>query len=561
MRFFFIILFLLPLISFSQTKDYKTYDKASSYFQAGKLEKSKKLSLRLIQDNSDWDYPHLLLASIYEEQGEIDLSVNHLLNVYLKDNPNYTNGIEKIAKLFYNNGRYSKSIYYFEKLLEIDSTFLAKDISLSEFKNIYGNPVYKLSVDKILQNCNFAIKAIEEPVSFDSYNMGENINSSFAEYLPAISVNNKLFFITRRLEYEDGYSNEEFFISKRDNDGNWSGAFRLNAPINTSGNEGAISLSANGMLLVFTACERRNGYGDCDLYFSYKFEDWSNPVNIGENINSKKSDKQPSLSPDGKYLYFVSNRKGGYGGLDIWKTEITYTKNGKIRFMKPVNLGPTINTRYDEMSPFIHTDNLTLYFASNGHVGMGNYDLLLSRRVTSQSNWCNPINLGYPINTYRTENSLIVASDGNTAYYASDKSGFGKEDIFQFDLPKNLQAEPLVDLEMDIITNKAGEEVILKNVSFASNSYALEESSFAELNKLITYLQKNPNFQIEIQGHTDNVGNETDNQILSQQRAKVVFEYISAKVENKLTYKGFGESQPLGEDRMRNRRTSFVIID
>ena len=560
MRFFFIILFLLPLISFSQTKDYKNYDKASSYFQAGKLEKSKKLSLRLIQDNSDWDYPHLLLASIYEEQGEIDLSVNHLLNVYLKDNPNYTNGIEKIAKLFYNNGRYSKSIYYFEKLLEIDSTFLAKDISLSEFKNIYGNPVYKLSVDKILQNCNFAIKAIEEPVSFDSYNMGENINSSFAEYLPAISVNNKLFFITRRLEYEDGYSNEEFFISKRDNDGNWSGAFRLNAPINTSGNEGAISLSANGMLLVFTACERRNGYGDCDLYFSYKFEDWSNPVNIGENINSKKSDKQPSLSADGKYLYFVSNRKGGYGGLDIWKTEITYTKNGQIRFMKPVNLGSTINTRYDEMSPFIHTDNLTLYFASNGHVGMGNYDLLLSRRVTSQSNWCNPINLGYPINTYRTENSLIVASDGNTAYYASDKSGFGKEDIFQFDLPKNLQAEPLVDLEMDIITNKAGEEVILKNVSFASNSYALEESSFAELNKLITYLQKNPNFQIEIQGHTDNVGNETDNQILSQQRAKVVFEYISAKVENKLTYKGFGESQLLGTDKEKNRRTSFVTI-
>ena len=560
MRFFFIILFLFPLISFSQTKDYKTYDKASSYFQAGKLEKSKKLSLRLIQDNSDWDYPHLLLASIYEEQGEIDLSVNHLLNVYLKDNPNYTNGIEKIAKLFYNNGRYSKSIYYFEKLLETDSTFLAKDISLSEFKNIYGNPVYKLSVDKILQNCNFAIKAIEEPVSFESYNMGENINSSFAEYLPAISVNNKLFFITRRLEYEDGYSNEEFFISKRDNDGSWSGAFRLNAPINTSGNEGAISLSANGMLLVFTACERRNGYGDCDLYFSYKIEDWSNPVNIGENINSKKSDKQPSLSADGKYLYFVSNRKGGYGGLDIWKTEITYTKNGQIRFMKPVNLGPTINTRYDEMSPFIHTDNLTLYFASNGHVGMGNYDLFLSRRVTSQGNWCNPINLGYPINTYRTENSLIVASDGNTAYYASDKSGFGKEDIFQFDLPRNLQAEPLVDLEMDIITNKSGEEVILKNVIFASNSYALEESSFLELNKLITYLQKNPNFHIEIQGHTDSVGNETDNQILSQQRAKVVFEYISAKVENKLTYKGFGESQPLGADKEKNRRTSFVTI-
>ena len=114
---------------------------------------------------------------------------------------------------------------------------------------------------------------------------------------------------------------------------------------------------------------------------------------------------------------------------------------------------------------------------------------------------------------------------------------------------------------MDIITKKSGEEVVLKNVSFESNSYALEQSSFAELDKLIAYLIKNPNLMIEIQGHTDNVGNEKDNQVLSQQRAKVVFEYISAKVENNLTYKGFGESQPLGDNRRINRRTSFVIID
>ena len=169
--------------------------------------------------------------------------------------------------------------------------------------------------------------------------------------------------------------------------------------------------------------------------------------------------------------------------------------------------------------------------------------------------------MGYPINTHNSENSLIVSSDGKTAYYTSDISGFGKEDIFQFELPENLQAEPLADLELDIITNKAGEEVILKNVSFESNSFALEESSFAELDNLIAYLQKNPNLQIEIQGHTDNVGDETDNQILSQQRAKVVFEYLSAKVENNLTYKGLGESQPLGENKEENRRTSFVIIN
>jgi len=168
--------------------------------------------------------------------------------------------------------------------------------------------------------------------------------------------------------------------------------------------------------------------------------------------------------------------------------------------------------------------------------------------------------MGYPINTFNTENSLIVANDGKTAYYASDKSGFGKEDIFRFELPKNLRAEPLADLEMDIITKKVGEEVILRNVSFASNSYTLEERSFVELEKLISYLKKNPGLQIEIQGHTDDVGNDIENQILSEQRANVVFEYLSLKVNNTLRYKGFGESQPLAKDREKNRRTSFIII-
>jgi outer membrane protein OmpA-like peptidoglycan-associated protein len=277
--------------------------------------------------------------------------------------------------------------------------------------------------------------------------------------------------------------------------------------------------------------------------------------NAGKSINTKYWESQGCFSPDGKYLYFVSNRPGGFGGKDIWRSEIT-----QKGFLPAVNLGDTINTKYDEMSPFVHPDNLTFYFSSDGQTGFGDYDLFVSRRSNTAQEWELPKNMGFPINTHNTENSLIVAANGKTAYYASDASGFGKEDIFQFELPENLQAEPLAELEMDIITQKAGEEVILKNVSFASNSYALEQSSFAELDKLIAYLKKNPNLQIEIQGHTDDIGSEIDNLILSQERAKVVFEYLSAKLNNKLTYKGFGESQPLGLDKEKNRRTSFVIF-
>ena len=233
--------------------------------------------------------------------------------------------------------------------------------------------------------------------------------------------------------------------------------------------------------------------------------------------------------------------------------------------MPSENLGNSINTNQIEMSPFLHPDNLTLYFASDGHIGMGDDDLFVSRRINAQQRWNIPKNMGYPINTHHAENSLIVANDGKTAYYTSDISGFGKEDVFQFDLPASLQAEPLEGLELEIITQQVGEEVVLRNVSFSSNSYELEEISFVELDKLISYLQKNPNLQIEIQGHTDDVGDEIDNQILSEKRAKVVFYYLSRKVENSLTYRGFGETKPLvlnenANGRMINRRTSFVII-
>ena len=192
-----IFLFIfIPTIVFSQKKDYKTYDKAIRFFNEGNNEKAKKLSLRLIEKNFDWDDPHLLLASIYAEEGEVDLSATYLLNVYDENNPKDIYGIEKIAKWFYNNGRYHQSIYYFKKLLNLDSTLAIKNIYLSEARNRYGYPVYKLSVQKILQNCHFAIKSIKQPVSFNPYNMGEHINSSFAEYLPAISTRNNLFFIT-----------------------------------------------------------------------------------------------------------------------------------------------------------------------------------------------------------------------------------------------------------------------------------------------------------------------------------------------------------------------------
>ncbi|MBT5750552.1 MAG: OmpA family protein [Flavobacteriales bacterium] len=393
--------------------------------------------------------------------------------------------------------------------------------------------------------------AIHKPVAFSPENLGEQINTEMEEYLPALSIEGNTLVFTKRIVEKDYAPQEDFYISTRNEQGIWQEAIPYPGAINTAKNEGAFSFSADKEIVVYTACNRDDGLGRCDLYLMLNNTNY----NAGKSINTKYWESQGCFSPDGKYLYFVSNRPGGYGGKDIWRSEIT-----RKGFMSAENLGDAINTKYDEMSPFVHPDNLTFYFASDGQTGFGDYDLFVSRRSNTAQEWNLPENMGYPINTHNSENSLIVSSDGKTAYYTSDVSGFGKEDIFQFELPENLQAEPLADLELDIIINKTGDEVILKNVSFSSNSYTLEESSFAELDKLITYLQKNPNLQIEIQGHTDDIGNEIENQILSEQRANVVFEYLSAKVNNTLRHKGFGESQPLGNNRKINRRTSFVII-
>ena len=538
MRTLVLILFLLPVISFAQKKDYKNYDKAVAYFHEGKVEKAKKLTEKILSKNADWTKPNLLMASIYADLGDIEEAARYMLYVYDEKTPADVMGIEQIAKLYYSNGYYENALYYFKAAQQLNADLLARKTAL------------------FINNCIFSMDAIRQPVAFNPENLGKNINTKMEEYLPALSIDGNTLVFTKRI-IEEGYApQEDFYVSTLNEEGSWQEAIVYYGAINTSRNEGAFSFSADKEIVVYTACNRDDGQGRCDLYLMLN----NTTYNAGKIINTKHWESQGCFSPDGKYLYFVSNRPGGYGGKDIWRSEIT-----QKGFLPAENLGDTINTQYDEMSPFVHPDNLTFYFASDGHTGFGDYDLFVSRRSNTAKEWGLPNNMGYPINTHNTENSLIVAANGKTAYYASDVSGFGKEDIFQFELPENLQAEPLADLEMDIITQKAGEEVILKNVSFASNSYALEQSSFAELDKLIAYLKKNPNLKIEIQGHTDDVGNEMDNQILSQQRAKTVFEYLKMKVSNRLSYKGFGESVPLESNatekgRKVNRRTSFVIF-
>ncbi len=229
--------------------------------------------------------------------------------------------------------------------------------------------------------------------------------------------------------------NEDFFETHQQN-AQWSLAKSLSEKINTPYNEGAQTISQDGEWLIFTGCNFPGGQGSCDLYISYKTPDgWSEPKNLGNRVNTEFWESSPSLSPDKKDLYFASNRPGGYGGTDIYVCH-QLTNN---RWSNPENLGPSINTSANESCPFIHADNQTLYFTSSGLPGYGGTDLYISRKQ-ADGQWAKPENMGYPINTIENEGSLVVAADGRTAYYASDRADSrGGLDLYTFTLRKDIQ--------------------------------------------------------------------------------------------------------------------------
>ncbi len=518
----------------------------------------------------------------------------------------------------------------------------------------------RTQAETYLKNSDFAARALNNPVPFQPINIGLGINTEEAEYLPTLSADGET------LIYTAVRSGQEDFYRSKKVDGTWQKGEPISA-LNSPNNEGAQSMSADGKLLVFTACHRREGLGSCDIFFSeFKNGAWTAVRNIGSPVNTRGWDSQPSLSAGGKTLYFISDRQGGIGGKDIWISQ--RLPNGS--WGTPVNAGPPLNTPQDEQSPFIHADGKTLYFMSNGHPGMGGFDLYLARK-NAEGTWAEPVNLGYPINTEANEGALSVSLDGKTAFFATDllkiqsgissfdnPQGKATTDIYSFELHEAIRPVPstyvkarvkdatsgkplpanveVVDLSsrdgnlfassdcdengefliampmgpeyalnvelrnylfhsehfslteagtvdkpflLDIILfpiSQSGEmshsmvpePVILKNVFFETGSAKLKGNSRVELNKLRDFLKKNNFLKIQINGHTDDQGTDEDNLVLSNNRAKAVYDYlVSAGIApDRLNYSGYGESKPIAdnsteEGRQQNRRTDFVIIE
>ena len=431
---FLIIVFTLALSSCStyaqnyssqSKKAIKLYQQAEESLRKYELKNAETSLLEAIEKDSEFIEAISMLAFIYIDQGKLD-EAKARFNSAVQISPNaIPNNLYFLAELELQDGQYELAEKHFTQFLNTNPTE-AKLINNSK---------------KGLGNISFAKTALNNPVKFDPKNLGPSINSEHAEYFPCLTVDENIILFTRRLPDQSSPQgfNEEFYVAEKEN-GVWGSARNLQRPINTEMNEGAPSLSADGQILFFTACElygnygpNRKGAGSCDIFYSSKIgNNWSTPINLGKPINTNHWETQPSFSSDGKTLYFVRGirERNGQKKGNIYTSSLT--KEGY--WSKPKLLPNNINTKLNEESVFIHPDGSTLYFSSDGHPGMGGLDIFMSKK-DSNNVWGDPINLGYPINTFQNENSLLVAADGKTALFASDrKDGYGDLDLYSFEL-------------------------------------------------------------------------------------------------------------------------------
>ena len=592
------------------------------------------------------------------DEGDYSSALN-FLDLALRVEDQYLEALLSKAGILSELKRYAPAVDFYEKAFAVDLE-QSKDYlfvysialgGLGEFQKALNAVDRFLTIPGLnaasVQAARYRKKSFEFAVTLEQlypnrsktkiFNAGDSINTAVSEYYPTLTIDGKQLIITRRTR---GSADEDFFSSVW-KDSSWGKAIPVIGKINTYYKEGGQQITPDGNWMVFSAKDYPEGLGSFDIYLSYQTEQgWSERVHAGNVINTGYWESAPCLSPDKKQLYFASDRPGGYGGTDLYVS--TRLANGKWSI--PQNLGPAVNTAGDESCPFVHADNETLYFNSNGHPGYGGTDLFLTKKTIQ--GFASPQNLGFPINTIDDEGSLFVTSDAATGFFASDRGDSrGGLDIYTIQLYEGIKPNAsswlegkvydsltgkglsgsveVIDLETKMLISEVqaddegrylsilpsgknyafnvskkgylfysgrflmketrqqqnftyniplqplqkGTSIVLKNIQFETGKYELLPESYIELDKLILMLLENPKLQVQIIGHTDNVGKENDNQFLSSQRAKVVVDYlIDKKISaERLTSKGMGAQTPISDNqteqgRALNRRTEMLII-
>ena len=429
MRYLF-LLFLVSIciITQAQKPNYSTKNKkAIEQYELGKnfvilrkFYEAIPCFERAVEKDNEFVEAYLALAGCYRTLHEDPKVKVYLLKAFSiqLDIPAATYDYFSLATLFFREGDYKNTSFYIDKFFSF-------------------NPTDKRAIpfaEKMRKNCAFAEIAKKTPLDFKPTLLPSPINQFRNQYFPSLTADGQFMLYTVR-NATGKFDDEDLYFSEKIN-ASWSDPQQISTSINSKEYEGASSISGDGKTLVFTYGTRSQ---PCDLYYSKKTgNEWSKPLSLGANVNTKDWDSQPSLSADGRTLYFSSERKGGFGREDIWITRL----DSNDVWTSPVNAGPQINTSDSEFTPFIHPNGSTLYFASKGWNGMGGSDLFMAEKQ-NEAEWSIPKNLGYPINTFSDEVGLSISSDFSTGYYSQDQSyALGKyaSSIYTFQIPESMKS-------------------------------------------------------------------------------------------------------------------------
>ena len=577
----------------------------------------------------------------------------------LKKSPNHLSLLLLLADIYFDTEKTVSEIEFLRKAAANEDApklvrfrlakALFKDMQYEEsarwaslFISDSAEGIQMESARRLQAAAQFASQSVMSGSHVELETAGTGINTANDEYWPALTLNGATMLFTRRIK-TGTYAQEDLFLSRLDSAG-WSVAQPL-SELNTSLNEGAATIAADGTLLFFTLCNHPNGIGSCDIWFSRLTPDgWSRPRNGGPGINTAAWEGQPSLSTNGDRLFFSSNRQGGHGGRDLWSIQISgWNFDGMPLWGVAENLGSTINTPGDEISPFIHFNGIDLFFSSDYHPGLGGFDLFRSTKKQDGS-FGLPENLGHPINSPGDEQGLVIDYTGMKAYIASNRNKMDPMDIYSFLLPESKRPQAVSYVTGKVTDIKTGESLIakltlqnlsspentsvklqtdkngmyiaalpsgqeylmvlhergylfyterlqvpetsplpytrniellpieigqianLQHIYFEIDQWKLLPQSETELDFLFQLLHQNPSMEAEIQGHTDNTGNESRNLFLSEKRASSVADYLTLRgiAAHRLSVRGFGDTLPVAsneteEGRSLNRRTAIKI--
>ena len=618
-------------------------DVISLYNLTKEYQKSVKLGLELLEGfvhNKD-QYDHYL--NIIRNYSQLMLMVNppiedfDIYDKFIKDNiDNYQSitAIKKMAGNYTNTHKWDSAIAIWKQYIDV-------------------MPKYENEIKKNIELLKQNYRGLKVNI------LGEGINTNGDEWDPNASTDGKNLYYSAS-HRNGGKGGSDIWVAEYKN-GTWKNPKNLKANVNSERDETIDNVSLDGNTLLLSG-NFAGTYGNFDIYFLERDSvGWSALRHLPRPINSEYTDESANLSANGQFLLFTSDRPGGvgafraynsgvYNGSSMGNMDIYVSEKHNGQWSKPINLGKTINTPFAERSAFLHPDGKTLYFSSDGHYGLGNLDVFVSKRLsdTNWTDWSEPVNLGKEINSILDDWGYKISLNGDSAFFSAYNRTIGKGgwDLYSINLPEELKPDKLVSIKGKIIDEKGnpifaniiwedlekntylgelssnptngeflvaltkgkfygyyikkdgyypssafldlkneinknetnititltkidefkkGEKIIINNIFFDFDSYIIKKESFPELKRLTDFLKSN-NFKIDIIGHTDSDGSTNYNLDLSLKRANSIKDYlISMGINSRyLNAIGLGESEPISNNktdfnRTQNRRVEIKI--